>query len=178
MPPVPLLIPARGPYTAANPRSRSAMMSSMCSVPIESLIVLGWIPLLLELGGAQLRVGRGGRMDHEALDVGHVGQQREDLEVVDEPKSLLPAALDVKGEDRASPVGKIPLVKRVVGVVGQARVVDLLHKRVPRQKLHHGLGVLGMAVKTKRERLHALEQQNALNGEMVAPMSRSSMART
>ena len=32
------------PFTAANPFSRSAMISSMCSVPMERRIVLGRMP--------------------------------------------------------------------------------------------------------------------------------------
>lgn len=51
--------------------------------------------------GRELRVGRAGRMYHERLCVGHVCQQREYLEAVYKPESLLPAALDVEREDRA-----------------------------------------------------------------------------
>ena len=40
--------------------------------------------LLGQLGIVQLAVGGGSRVDDQALHVGHVGQQGEDLQVVDE----------------------------------------------------------------------------------------------
>ena len=46
--------------------------------------------------GRQLRVGRRGRMDDQRLGVADVGQQREDLDVVDEPPTGLDAALTPK----------------------------------------------------------------------------------
>lgn len=64
------------------------MMSSLCSVPMERRMVLGLMPLVGQLFFRQLAVGRGGRMDHQTLDVSHVGQQRKDMQVVNEFVSL------------------------------------------------------------------------------------------
>ena len=41
-------------------------------------------PLVLQLLRGQLAVGGGGRVDHQALDVSHVGQQGKDLKAVNE----------------------------------------------------------------------------------------------
>lgn len=62
--------------------------------------------LLGQLGVGQLTVGGGGRVDDKALHVCHVGQQREDLQVINEGKGLLAAALDVKVKMDAPPLGK------------------------------------------------------------------------
>ena len=100
----------------------------------------------------ELAVGRGGRVDHKALDIGDIGQQREDLQMIDERKGLLLAALDVEGKDGRAAVGEVLLIQGVVGVVGQAGVVDLLHLGVVGQELNDLFGVLIVAVQTQGER--------------------------
>ena len=82
--------------------------------------------LLGQLRISQLAVGSGGRVDDEALDVGHVCQQGEDLQVVDELEGFLTAALDVEGEDGSAAVGEVLLIQDVVGVIRQRGMVDLL----------------------------------------------------
>ena len=72
--------------------------------------------LLGQLGIGQLAVGGGGRVDDKALHIRHVGQQRENLQVVDEGKGLLAAALDVKGKDGCAAVGEILLVQGMIRV--------------------------------------------------------------
>ena len=47
----------------------------------------------------ELAVGRGGRVDYKAFDIGDIGQQREDLQMIDELEGLLLASLNVEGED-------------------------------------------------------------------------------
>ena len=54
----------------------------------------------------QLRMGGGGRMDHQRLYIRHIGQQGEDLQMIDECKCLLLTTLDLKGEDGCTPLGK------------------------------------------------------------------------
>ena len=54
----------------------------------------------------ELAVGRGGRVDYKALDIGDIGQQREDLQMIDELEGLLLAALDVEVKIDAPPLGK------------------------------------------------------------------------
>ena len=53
----------------------------------------------------------------------------------------------------------------------------MLNLRVIGQELNDLLGVLNVTFDTQRQSLSALQQQNALNGEMVAPVSRSRIAR-
>ena len=49
--------------------------------------------------GRELRVGGGVRMNYEALDVGYICQQREDLQRIDKlPRFLLPT-FDLERED-------------------------------------------------------------------------------
>ena len=114
---------------------------------------------ILQLLGGQLGVGGGGRVDDQALHVSDVGQQREDLQVVDELKGFLLAALDVEGEDGRTAVGEVLLVQGVVGMVGQAGMIDVGHLRVMVQELHDLLGVLVVAVQAQRQGLGALQQQ-------------------
>ena len=52
----------------------------------------------------------------------------------------------------------------MVGVVGQAGVVDLLHLGVVLQELHDLLGVLDVAVQPQGQGLDALEQQEGVEG--------------
>ena len=54
-------------------------------------------------------MGRGGRVDYKALYIGDIGQQRENLQMIDELEGLLLAALDVEGEDRRAAVGEVLL---------------------------------------------------------------------
>ena len=99
-----------------------------------------------QLGIAQLAVGGRSRVDHQALHIGHIGQQAEQLQMVNKCKGFLAPALDLKSKDRAAAVGEIALVQRMVGVTGQAGVVHLFHQRMGSQILHHLFGVLGVAV--------------------------------
>ena len=43
-------------------------------------------------------------------------------------------------------------------------MIDVLHLGMVRQELHHLLGVLGVAVQAQREGLHALQQQEGIEG--------------
>ena len=115
-----------------------------------------------QLLGGKLGVGGGGRVDDQALHVGNVGQQREDLQMVDEFKGFLLAALDVEGEDERTAVGELLLIQVVDCVVRQAGVVDLLHLGVIGQVLHDLLAVLDVAVQAQGELLGALQQQERL----------------
>ena len=78
--------------------------------------------LLGQLLIVQLAVGGGSRVDDQALDVGNVGQQGEDFQVVNELECFLAAALDVKGEDGSASVGEILLIQGVIRVIGQRGV--------------------------------------------------------
>ena len=100
---------------------------------------------------AELRVGGGVGMDDQALDIGHVGEQGEDLEVVDETPGVFLRALDLKSENGAGSLREIATVQRVVVVFGQGRVVDFRHLRVLGEVLDDLEGVLGVALDAQRE---------------------------
>ena len=138
---------------------------------------VGLDALIQQLLCGQLGMGGGGGMDHQALDVRHVGQQGEDLQIIDELMGLLLAALDLEGEDGSAAVGEVLLVQGVVGMIRQAGVVDLFHQGMVGQVLHDLLGVLRMALR-RRDRVSVpCSSRKAAKGEMVAPVSRSRMAR-
>ena len=120
--------------------------------------------LIRQLFGTELGVGGGGGVDDQTLHVGHIGQQGENLQAVDEPVSLSLAAPDLKGEDGRAPVGKIPLVQCVVRVVRQRGMVHTLHLGVLGQIGHHLPRVLGVALQAQGEGLHALKQQKGVEG--------------
>ena len=48
---------------------------------------------------AELGMSCGRRMNHQRFDVRHIGQQGEQLQMVNKPLRLLCAALDFKGEN-------------------------------------------------------------------------------
>ena len=76
---------------------------------------LGQQLLLGELG-----MGGGGRVDDQGFDVRHVGQQREQPQVVNKPIGRRLPAPDIKGKNGAPAPGEILLVQRVVRVGGQS----------------------------------------------------------
>ncbi len=81
--------------------------------------------LIGQFGFGQLGVRGGCRVDYEALNVCHVCQQGKDLKVVNELPSCFFASFDFEREDGSSSVGEVLLVQLVVGMVGQARMVNL-----------------------------------------------------
>ena len=120
---------------------------------------IGADALVGELLLGQLAVGRGGRVDDQALDVRDVGEQGEDLQIVDELMGLGLAALDLKGEDGAAAVREVLLVERMVRVVRQRRMVDALDLRMVREEVHDFAGILRVPLKAERERLDALQKK-------------------
>ena len=118
--------------------------------------------LIEQLLRRELGMRRRGRVDDEALDVRDVGQQGEDLQVVDEAVRLGLAARDLKGEDGAAAVREVLLIQRVVRVARQRRMVDARDLRVRRQPRDDLLRVLRVAVEAQRECLDALQQQEGV----------------
>ena len=98
-------------------------------------------------------------MDDERLDVRNVGQQAEDLEVVDELLGRLSAALDLEREDGDTTVREVLLVELVVRMIRQGRMVDLIDMRVLGEVVDDLEGVLDMALDAQRQRLRSLQQQ-------------------
>ena len=121
--------------------------------------------LLGELLGRELGVRSGSRVHDERLDIGHIGEQREHLQMIDELPSCLLAALDLEREDRGAAVGEVLLIQGVVGVIRQRRMVDLLDLRMVGEELDDLLGVLDMALDAEAQRLRALQQQEGVEPE-------------
>ena len=86
-------------------------------------------------------------MDDQGFDVRHVGKQGENFQIVDKLVGLLLTALDFEGEDRAAAIGEVFLIKGMVGMAGQAGMIDLFHLGMVCQERNHLFRVLGMAVK-------------------------------
>ena len=97
--------------------------------------------LLGELLGRELGVRGGSRVHDERLDVGHVGEQREHLQMIDELPCSLLATLNLKGKDRGTATGEVLLIELVIGVLRQARVIHLGDVAVTSQELNDLLGV-------------------------------------
>ena len=132
---------------------------------------------ILQLLGGQLGVGGGGRVDDQALHVSDVGQQREDLQVVDELKGFLLAALDVEGKDGSTAVGEV-LPRRCEGRDGPGRLmIDVSTFRVMVQNPRPLDVRAGRSRRRDRVSVPCSSSQ-ALNGLMQAPVSRRMMART
>ena len=109
-------------------------------------------------------MGCGGGVDHQALHVCHVGQQGEDLQVVDKrPGRFLPAP-DLKGENGTAAPGEVPLVQRVVRMFRQGGMVHLLHQRMVLQVLHHLRGVFRVPVQPQAQGFHPLQQEEGVEG--------------
>ena len=73
--------------------------------------------LLGELLGRELGVRGGRRVNRQALHVGNIGEQRENLQVVDELMSFCLSALDLKGEYRSAAVRKIFLIQCMIRMI-------------------------------------------------------------
>ena len=112
--------------------------------------------LLGFLGVGELGMGGGGGVDDERLHVGHVGEQREYFQRVDEAVSLFLAPLYLKGEYRPCTVGELAGVESVVGVVGEGGMVDAGDLGMIAQELHDAQGILDMTFHAQRQRLKPL----------------------
>ena len=123
---------------------------------------VGLDTLIGELLLGELAVGRGSRMDDQALDIGDVGQQREDLQAVNEFVRFLHAALDLEGKDRTAAVGEVLFIQCMVGMIGQGRMVDVLDLRMVDEEIDNLFGVFRVALQTEREGLGPLQQEEGV----------------
>jgi len=90
----------------------------------------------------ELRVGGGVGVNHQALHIGHVSQQREDLQGIDELPGFFLTALYLEGEDRAAAVGIVFLVEGVVRMALEGGMMDGSHLRVLAEEVDHLQGIL------------------------------------
>lgn len=114
--------------------------------------------LLLQLPGGELRVGGGGRVDHQALDIRHISQQGEYLQMINEPKRFRLTTLDFKGKDRRTAAREIFFIQGMVGMIRQRGMVYMFHQRMAFQIVHHLFRVLSMALQPQGQCLHPLKQ--------------------
>ena len=112
---------------------------------------------VLQLRRFQLGMGRGSGVNHQRFHVSHVREQGEDLQRVDEFERLGLTAFDIEGKDRRAAVGEIFLIPRVVGMIGQGRMIDFFHLRVVHQVLHDLFCVLRVTFQTERKRFRSLQ---------------------
>src|SRR5271156_1959205 len=103
-------------------------------------------------------------MNHQRLGVADVGQQREELQRVNEFLSCLITALNSKGDQAALTIGKVFLRALVVLTGGQARIVHPLDAGMPFQKLRHAQRILRMPLHAKMQRLYSLQEQEGVEG--------------
>ena len=87
--------------------------------------------------------------------------------MIDEIFRRLGITLDLEGKDARAAVREIPLVERVVGMIGKRGMVDFCDLRMVLQELHDLLRVLRVALQTQGQRLHALQEQEAVRGALI-----------
>ncbi len=78
-------------------------------------------------------------------------------------------ALNLKRKDRRPAIREIFLIQGMIGMVGQGRMIDLLHLRMAFQKRYHLLRVFGMPFQTKRQRFYPLQKQESRKGRDGRP---------
>ena len=106
---------------------------------------------------------RGGvRVNHEALHVGNVCKQAENLQAIDELEGFFLAALDIERKDGAATIREVLLVKLVVRMVFEARVAHAGNLRVLGKEFQNLLGVFNMAIEAERKRFDTLQQQECV----------------
>ena len=118
-------------------------------------------------------------MDDQRLGVADVGQQREDLDVVDEPATGLDPALHAERDDAAEAAGQVLLGLLVAGMRLEARVADtqVTSSRVSSQRAMASAFSLWRVIRSGSVS-RPWRNRNALNGLSAAPMSRRPWTRS
>ena len=98
-------------------------------------------------------------MNHQGLNICHICQEREYLQMVDERMGLLLTTFDIEGEYASATIGEVLLIQGMVRMIRQRRMVDLGHLRMLLQELDNLLRVLGMTLKAEGESLSSLQQE-------------------
>lgn len=113
--------------------------------------------LLREFFGTHLGMGGGVGVNDEALHIGDVGEEGEDLEIVDEAPGIVLRTGNLEGEDAARTLGVVLLIKLMVGMRGERRMAHALHLGMSGEEINNAKRVLHMALNAQGERLYALE---------------------
>jgi hypothetical protein len=105
------------------------------------------------------------RVNSQRLRISHIGKVRDQLEVVDNLRPSLLAALDTEAQNASEASGEVLLRELVALVRGKTRVRNPRDVLVLLQPLGQLERILGMALAAQREGLHA--EQQLLGGEGV-----------
>lgn len=111
------------------------------------------------LVGRELLVGRAGGVDHQRLGVADVGQEREDLQPVDEGNRRIVSALDSEANEGAKEAALVILGRGgMVAVAGKAGVVDPRDLGVRGQEFGDLLRVFAVSLHSEVKRLQTLQE--------------------
>ena len=103
------------------------------------------------------------RMAGERFRVAQIHEALEELQCIVEAHAGLQAAADLEGHERAGFAAQVLLHERVIGIVGETRIVHRLDARIAVQELGNLAGVLDMPLDAQRQRLDALQQQKRIH---------------
>ena len=101
-------------------------------------------------------------MDNQWFDICHVCQKREDFKAVDKAERLFLPSFDFKGEDRTSSFREVSLIKGMVGMVGQWRMIDPFNLWMVLQELNHLQCVFDVPFHTQGEGFQTLQQNECV----------------
>ena len=148
------------------------MMSSICSMPIDSRIISGVTPAFACSSADICRCVVEAGWQASDLAVAEVDQPLDQLQRVVEPLAGLEAAGDAEGQQRAGAAAEIFLRQRMIGIVGEAGIIDPGDARIVAQEFGDAARILDMALDPQRHRLDALQQQERVSGDSTAPVVR------
>ena len=94
-------------------------------------------PLIRKFFLRKLTVSRGRRVDDQALHIGNIGKQREDLQTVNKLMGFLHAAPDLKCKDLAASIREISLIQLMIRMILKGGMIHLLDLRMRRKKFHN-----------------------------------------
>ena len=97
-------------------------------------------------------------MDDEGFHIGDVRQQGEQPHGIREPLRPFLAALGLESEYGSGAVGEVLLVQRMVGVVREAWMVDLLDLRMLAEEFDDADGVVHMPLDPQGQGLQGLDE--------------------
>ena len=100
-------------------------------------------------------------MDHKRFDIGYIGKKREYLKIVYELERCILAALDLKCKDACSAIREVALIQRMVRMIRQRRMIDLIDLWVISKIFHYFGSILRMPFEPQRQCLCSLKQQES-----------------
>ena len=109
--------------------------------------------LLRQLLCIQLRMCGSGRMNHQRLHIGHIGQQREYLQTIDKFLRFLRSSFYLKSEDRTCSIREITLIDSMIRMIGQRWMINSCYLRMVHQKINNLQSIGYMSFYTQRQSL-------------------------